>query len=144
MYFFGILLILEIVIKILCYFKKPNFLIFEKVIRLKLSFFFFWYFENNASAFGFFSQTLSSEYFAIHLVAFFFGFLIFWFFRKKSKFGVELCLAGCFANYADRLTLKAVVDYLEIQFFEFTMCFNLADVYLQIGVCLLIRKLLKD
>lgn len=57
------------------------------------------------------------------------------------RYGLGFILGGALGNLADRLRYGRVVDFLD---FRVWPVFNLADTAIFIGVCLLVRELLKD
>ncbi|MCX6763023.1 MAG: signal peptidase II [Candidatus Moranbacteria bacterium] len=64
--------------------------------------------------------------------------LIYTFFKSKSfyqKIFLLLIFSGAISNIIDRIRLGCVADFIDLKFFP---VFNLADVYITIGVILLI------
>ena len=53
------------------------------------------------------------------------------------KCGLLLVLSGAFGNVIDRMIRGYVVDFLEITFIKWPV-FNLADIYVVIGACLIL------
>jgi len=63
---------------------------------------------------------------------------------RKSLWGglsVALIMAGALGNLIDRMMRGYVIDYIDVKWFSI---FNLADVYINIGVALLILLLIFD
>lgn len=98
-------------------------------------------------------HTIGWEYFANPGIAFGISFpliplliitpLILWFFfctQKKatlwSQIGFALICAGALSNMLDRVFYQYVIDYLRF----ITSMFNLADIYILVGVCILLRE----
>jgi signal peptidase II len=70
-----------------------------------------------------------------------------WFFRGLhkedyiSRLGIVLIIAGALGNFCDRLRIGKVVDFIDVDFFDFIFerwpTFNLADSWVTIGISLL-------
>lgn len=60
--------------------------------------------------------------------------LLIWF-KKSRNLGLFLILTGGLSNLLDRLVLGYVIDWLFLPFFPFSV-FNLADVYITLGLIL--------
>ena len=58
---------------------------------------------------------------------------------KKTRFGMILVISGAGGNLWDRITRGAVLDFIDIKFWPI---FNLADVFISIGVILLCFNLI--
>ena len=59
-----------------------------------------------------------------------------WWGRVWTQMGVGMVLAGSFSNIVDRFRYAGgVVDYIDIKYYS---VFNLADVFIFVGLCLLI------
>lgn len=58
-------------------------------------------------------------------------------FSNIIKLGSAFILGGTFGNLFDRFRNNAVTDFIDIQLFEFAV-FNLADVFIDIGVILIL------
>lgn len=68
--------------------------------------------------------------------------------RIKKHFIVNLlgfCLivAGSVSNILDRLIYHGVIDYLKITFFNIRLDFNLADIYVLVGVIIYVWNIIK-
>ena len=65
--------------------------------------------------------------------------------RKKNILGEIMVLAGAFGNLIDRLAYGAVVDFISIQVGSWSWpAFNMADVYVVVGVGLMLYHGLRD
>ena len=58
-------------------------------------------------------------------------------FNTITKLGCVCILGGTVGNLIDRFLLSGVIDFLDLQLFNFAV-FNLADVFIDIGVVLII------
>ena len=70
--------------------------------------------------------------------------LIYVFFKTKKysrKIFLIFVFSGAISNLIDRIRLGCVVDYIDIKIFP---VFNLGDVYITIGVIMLVIKILKN
>ena len=68
-----------------------------------------------------------------------FLFYIFIISNKKDKFIYSLILGGAIGNFYDRLTYKAVPDFVDLHFDNFHwFTFNVADVFITIGILIFI------
>lgn len=70
--------------------------------------------------------------------------LIFWYITKKHKelscleiSALSLISGGAFGNLIDRLTNSYVIDFIQLEFINFPI-FNFADIFINIGVIILI------
>jgi signal peptidase II len=63
--------------------------------------------------------------------------------RRGSAAGVALIMAGALGNLCDRLRLGYVVDYIDASALGFPWVFNLADVFVNIGVAVLAIDLMR-
>ena len=97
---------------------------------------------NEGIAFGLFSFNEDNLYnlltFFIFVVIIFIIFLI----RKSDvvrKYALLLVLAGALGNFFDRLIYKAVPDFIDLHYNEFHwFVFNVADIFISLGVILLL------
>ena len=66
---------------------------------------------------------------------------IYYIYRKKQTgwLAVSFFLAGALGNLIDRIALGGVRDFINIRLFNFPI-FNLADIFLNIGIILLLRQ----
>lgn len=60
---------------------------------------------------------------------------------RLVDFAVTLVMAGGFSNLLDKLARGYVVDFFEMLLFQFAI-FNVADVYVTAGICLLLVAVL--
>ncbi|MGV3490771.1 MAG: signal peptidase II [Devosia sp.] len=71
--------------------------------------------------------------------------LIVWWARSSStlvRVGLAICIGGAVSNALDRWLFGAVADFFWLHFGDFSLfVFNLADVAITIGVCLLLLDL---
>lgn len=58
-------------------------------------------------------------------------------FNNITKIGCAFVLGGTLGNVTDRILRGAVTDFLDIQFIKFAV-FNLADVFIDVGVVLIL------
>ena len=108
-------------------------------------FFSFKYTLNKGSAFSFLADKSWGQIFfkiltALALIAFFFFYI---YVCKKNykwlRWALILIIAGTIGNFIDRLAYNGVVDFISFVFGSYHFpIFNLADVYLTIGVTMLI------
>jgi signal peptidase II len=70
--------------------------------------------------------------------------LIYMFLKSKifyQKVFLTMIFSGAFSNMIDRIRLGCVVDYIDLKFWP---VFNLADVYITVGVIFLLASILKS
>ncbi len=113
-------------------------------------FFYFTFLYNTGSAYGMLSgkawaQTFFAVITPVAVVIFVLGLL--YAIRNRYKFlsiSIVLIIAGTIGNYIDRITMGKVVDFLCIQIFGNRIfgIFNIADVYLSVGMVMTIIHLL--
>lgn len=60
---------------------------------------------------------------------------------RLVDFAVAIVMAGGFSNLLDKLLRGYVVDFFEVQLFRFAI-FNVADIYVTVGICLLLVAVL--
>lgn len=73
----------------------------------------------------------------IFLTFFALGFLIYYIPKIKTQLGLALIFSGLIGNLIDRLTYSYVIDYIKISVWP---AFNLADIFLVLGVIIIIVK----
>lgn len=61
--------------------------------------------------------------------------------KYSQKIFLILILSGAVSNMADRIRLGCVVDYIDLKFWP---VFNLGDVYILIGIALLLLNIIKN
>ncbi len=101
----------------------------------------FTFVENRGAAFGILS---GQRVFFIVLTAIVAVGIVYSFYKLPKtkeyyylKCGLLLVLSGAFGNVIDRMVRGYVVDFLEITFIKWPV-FNLADIYVVIGACLIL------
>lgn len=62
--------------------------------------------------------------------------------RKLYIWAIGLIISGGIGNMIDRLSLKYVVDFIEVKFIYFPYIFNIADCCVVIGCCLIILQVI--
>lgn len=140
-FIFGIILILlDQIIKLL---------IIHKDINIIPGFLRFTYIENKGVAFGMLS---SNQNLVIILNSIFLLMVSIYFFKKddilkKEKIALILILSGGLSNLFDRIFRGFIIDYMNIYLLDFPI-FNLADVFLTVGVIIMLiyltKRLLKN
>ena len=123
---------------ILDYFKTSD---TEIVINNYLNFDLIW---NSGVAFGFFSfnDTLAYQLMTA-LILIIIIFLIYFFFKSNSreKLFFALVIGGATGNLFDRLIYFSVPDFIDLHYGEFHwFTFNIADIFITVGIVLLISK----
>ena len=74
-------------------------------------------------------------------------FLIYWSFKsdKYEKFFFSLIIGGALGNFYDRITFKAVPDFIDVHYNNFHwFTFNIADIFITLGVIAFLAKGLFD
>ena len=111
----------------------------EYEITSFLSFNLIW---NDGIAFGLFSLNDKFYYNAISVIIFFVILIILFFmFKAKGteKFAFTMVLGGSLGNIFDRLLYSSVPDFIDLHFNNFNwFIFNVADIFISMGVILLI------
>lgn len=132
-----ILLFLDFIIKIIV----KNSLILNKeypflfIIKLR-------YVENNGAAFSILEGNRVLFIIVAILVLFLIGYNAYY--KKQTRYekiGYLLLSLGIFSNLIDRLLYKVVIDYISVLSFPI---FNIADIYITIGVIILLIIWLKE
>ena len=97
---------------------------------------------NEGIAFGLLSFGENNLYNFLTLIIAFLIIIIFWLMIKANgieKYGFMMILGGSIGNILDRLIYSAVPDFIDIHYKSFHwFIFNLADIFITIGVFLLI------
>lgn len=76
-------------------------------------------------------------------------FIIIYVLRKRQKLnyfeilGFSFVVGGALGNFYDRLVRLYVIDYIQLEFVNFPI-FNFADIFINIGVFLLLISLIKS
>ena len=103
--------------------------------------------HNYGIAFGFFEGILPSWFFI--LIAFLVTLLIFYMFVKSSnyieKWAYLFIISGALSNIIDRVINGYVIDFIYMHYKEFNWyTFNFADIYISLGVFILILQVFYD
>ena len=65
--------------------------------------------------------------------------------NHMEKWGLTAIIAGALANMADRTLNGYVVDFIYLHYKDFYWpAFNFADIYISVGICIIVLHLLKD
>lgn len=98
----------------------------------------FFYIQNNGAAWGMLSGNMV---FFFMITILFLGGIGYWFHKhphsKLEKMAYSLIVAGAIGNFIDRVRLGYVIDMFRLDFIDFPV-FNVADVCLTFGVCLVL------
>ncbi len=136
-FIFFIFLIASIVIdEAIKIFVRNNMYLGESIHVIK-GFFRFTYLENRGIAFSFMED---NKLFLIFMPSLLIIILSVIYFLKRKEMGISydigsgLCIGGGLANLFDRVVYSSVTDYVDIGSFAI---FNLADVFINIGIFLL-------
>ena len=99
---------------------------------------------NTGISFGLFSQTATDYYHLMSLLILFVIIFLIYLIRKadfKEKVLFSLIFGGAVGNFYDRVTFYAVPDFIDLHINELHwFTFNIADIFITIGVTLLIIK----
>ena len=92
---------------------------------------------NKGISFGMLSNFMNINFFMIIVTSGILLFLISWFVKTKSRnlsLSLSLIISGAIGNLIDRLSHKAVVDFIDFHIGNFHWpAFNFADTYITIG-----------
>ena len=111
------------------------------------SFFDIAHIHNFGISFGLFSGTVSPWIFIfIGLIV---TVIIFYMFMKSNnhieKWGFTAIIAGALSNIADRALNGYVIDFIYLHYKDFYWpAFNFADIYISVGICVIVLHLLRD
>lgn len=114
---------------------KRGYLIWPSFLELKFG-------KNTNLALGL-KLPLFWQYFLIGAAILIVVYFLLKFYREKNAFLIftlTLILAGAFSNLLDRLYFGYVIDFIDVPFFS---VFNLADVYITVGVALILLSQFK-
>ena len=65
--------------------------------------------------------------------------------NHMEKWGLTAIIAGALANIADRTLNGYVIDFIYLHYKDFYWpAFNFADIYISLGICIIVLHLLKD
>lgn len=96
------------------------------------------YIQNNGAAWGMLSGNMI-VFFVITIL--FLGGIGYWFHKnthsKLETIAYSLIVAGAIGNFIDRVRLGYVIDMFRLDFIDFPI-FNVADICLTVGVCLVL------
>ena len=103
--------------------------------------------HNFGIAFGFLSGTFSPWIFI--LVGIIVTGVILYMLMKSTnhmeKWGLTAIIAGALSNIADRTLNGYVIDFIYFHYKDFFWpAFNFADIYISLGICVIVLHLLKD
>jgi signal peptidase II len=124
-----VLCAIDIVTKII--FRGESFSLIPGVIGIHST-------ENTGIAFGLF-EGARVVFIILTFIILAVGVFLFWKVKKKTKFliiAAALFAGGALGNLIDRIFLGYVRDFIMFEFFEFPI-FNMADVFLNIGVVMI-------
>ena len=126
-------------------FLVKNYLELNQTIKFN-SFFDLVYIQNYGVSFGLFSGTVS-HWFLITvalLVVFLIIYLMFISNKKLEKQAYFIIIIGAISNILDRTINTYVVDFISIHYNNYYWpAFNLADIYITIGIIMLIMSFFK-
>ena len=115
---------------------------------IKITFFFeITHIHNYGISFGLFSGIIPSWFFVI--LGIIITFLVFIIYLKSSKYiekyGLILIIAGALSNILDRIYNGYVIDFIYLHYNQFYWpAFNFADIYISIGIFLIIFQYVRD
>ena len=103
--------------------------------------------HNFGISFGLFSGMVSPWF--LVFIGFFVTGIIFYMMmqakNKMEKIGLLIIIAGALSNIFDRAMNGYVIDFIYLHYKDFYWpAFNFADIYISIGVFIIVLKLLKD
>ena len=115
-----------------------------KVIK---NFFYLNYTENNGAAWGIFEGKLWLFYIITILALGLFVYMLRDFDLKNNlvySISLAIIISGTFGNFIDRVFRQYVVDFIDVDIFSYRSfpIFNIADIFLTVGVCLLLIDML--
>tara|TARA_B100000953_G_scaffold288583_1_gene271804 strand:+ start:139 stop:372 length:234 start_codon:yes stop_codon:yes gene_type:complete len=65
--------------------------------------------------------------------------------NHMEKWGLTAIIAGALSNIADRTLNGYVIDFIYFHYKDFFWpAFNFADIYISLGICVIVLHLLKD
>ena len=65
--------------------------------------------------------------------------------NNLEKWGILIIIAGAISNIIDRGINGYVIDFIYLHYHDFYWpAFNFADIYISIGICIIVLQLLKD
>ena len=103
--------------------------------------------HNFGISFGFFSGIVSPWVFILVgiIVTGFIFYMLITSTNHMEKWGLTAIIAGALANIADRTLNGYVIDFIYLHYKDFYWpAFNFADIYISLGICIIVLHLLKD
>ena len=103
--------------------------------------------HNFGISFGFFSGIFSPWVFILVgiIVTGFIFYMLIKSTNHMEKWGLTAIIAGALANIADRTLNGYVIDFINLHYKDFYWpAFNFADIYISVGICIIVLHLLKD
>jgi|TARA_B110000444_G_scaffold86805_1_gene82035 signal peptidase II len=142
---------------LICFFLIIIFFIFDRITKIKIiesqlinnqvyinDFINFELIWNTGIGFGLLSYNTSLIYNSITaLIGFVIIFMIYLLIKSSliEKFFFSLVIGGALGNFYDRLIFYAVPDFIDIHYKSFHwFTFNLADIFITIGIIMLLSK----
>ena len=103
--------------------------------------------HNFGISFGFFSGIVS-PWILILVGIIVTGFIFYMLIKSTNhmeKWGLTAIIAGAIANIADRFLNGYVIDFILLHYKDFYWpAFNFADIYISVGICIIVFYLLRD
>jgi len=134
-----IIFLFDRISKIYVIYLDNKFLGSEIFISKYLNFYLIW---NKGIAFGFFSFGTESLYNFLSIIILLIILFIFFMLKQATgikKYSLLMILGGALGNFFDRLFYKAVPDFIDFHVGDFHwFIFNVADIFISIGVIFLI------
>ena len=122
-----------------------NFIELNKLISI-MPFIDITHFHNYGIAFGLFAG-LFSKWFIVILGILMIMILLFWMLTSSNqmeKWGILLIIAGAISNIGDRLINNYVLDFILFHYNQYYWpAFNFADIYISIGITIIIKQSFK-
>ena len=103
--------------------------------------------HNFGISFGFFSGIVSPWIFILVgiIVTGFIFYMLIKSTNNMEKWGLTVIIAGALSNIADRALNGYVTDFIYLHYQDFYWpAFNFADIYISVGICVIVFHLLRD
>ena len=103
--------------------------------------------RNFGISFGFFSGMVSPWIFILVgiIVTGFIFYMLIKSTNHMEKWGLTVIIAGALSNIADRALNGYVTDFIYLHYQDFYWpAFNFADIYISVGICVIVLHLLRD
>ena len=103
--------------------------------------------HNFGISFGFFSGIVSPWIFILIgiIVTGFIFYMLIKSTNHMEKWGLTVIIAGALSNIADRALNGYVTDFIYLHYQDFYWpAFNFADIYISVGICVIVLHLLRD